>query len=70
MRKKIEWVWEVLDETTSRAKVIGGWLIRSRSSQTESMIFLPDRDHEYTIIAPIASTEINKSSFTDWENPK
>lgn len=63
MRKKMQWEWEVLDETTSRAKVIGGWIIRSRGSKTESMVFVMDRDHEHTIV-PQLTTEIQPSKST------
>lgn len=65
MRKKIEWLWEKLDENTFRAKVIGGWLIlhtnhivitdskkRDGVSQSESMTFVCDRDHEWVIVEP------------------
>lgn len=66
MRKKIEWNWEKLDGATYRAKVMGGWLVLHTNHttiidskknkdmvQSESMSFIPDRDHEWTIVTPI-----------------
>lgn len=61
MRKKIEWQWEQLDEGTRRAKVIGGWILNTHrrcdngklSSFDQSSAFIPDRDHEWHIIAPV-----------------
>jgi hypothetical protein len=58
MRRKMEWEWEILDEFTKRAKVIGGWLIQhgsytNKGSITESMVFVPDKDHDWTIVKPI-----------------
>lgn len=60
MRKKIEWSWEKLDENTYRAKVIGGWMVmhvtvdrKKMASFSESLAFIPDRDHEWTIVLPI-----------------
>jgi len=61
MRKKIEWLWEDLDECTKRAKVIGGWLVlrlgatdieKGKNGKVvfrESMTFVADRDHEWEI---------------------
>jgi len=72
MRKRIEWQWEVLDTNTARAKVMGGWLVLHLqqtfgSNETskkadikiinsESMVFIPDREHEWTVIPPIDTT--------------
>lgn len=67
MQKKIEWKWEQLEEGTWRAKVIGGWLLLhlktfaikgkdSHMCQSESMTFIPDRDHEWFIIKPVDET--------------
>lgn len=48
------WEWERLDEATYRAKVICGWLVLHRfPSKSESMEFVADRDHEWTIVPPI-----------------
>jgi hypothetical protein len=71
MRKKIEWQWEQLDEATWRAKVMGGWVLlhvktfaitgkNSSMSQSESMQFIADRDHEWTIVPPIQAVEAAK----------
>jgi hypothetical protein len=66
MRKKIEWEWEKLDDSTWRVKVIGGWLVlhvnqiivtdakKREIEQRESMVFISDRDHEWTVVAPRA----------------
>ena len=57
----MEWKWERLDDRTSRAKVPGGWLVNHRSSASvsdmggssvsigDSMCFIPDPNHEWTI---------------------
>jgi hypothetical protein len=72
MRKKIEWQWEQLDEATWRAKVMGGWVLlhvktfsvrggkNNSDSQSESMQFIADRDHEWTIVPPIQAVEAAK----------
>lgn len=57
MRKHIEWEWEQLDIYTRRAKVIGGWIVNSNFTDeetyaAESLVFIPDRDHEWTIKQP------------------
>ena len=67
MRKKIEFQWERLDvkeekdiywNATYRAKVIGGWLVRSfdltykTKSTSESMVFVEDKYHEWHVIEP------------------
>ncbi len=86
MRKKIEWQWEKLDESTQRAKVIGGWLVmhfqhttftgknNSQTFQTESMAFVMDRDHEWAIAAPfdpsVTSKAAPKVNASDFESPK
>lgn len=60
MRKRIEWYWEGLDEVTSRAKVIGGWLIKAEITRAKTgaactLQFIPDRDHEWVIVDRIDS---------------
>ncbi len=69
MRKKMEWEWESLDECTQRAKVIGGWLILRLGATDiekgkpgkiifrESMTFVADHDHEWTIVAPLVDVK-------------
>lgn len=57
MIKKMEWKWEVLDEFTKRAKVIGGWLVvhgshTNKGAISDAMSFVPDSDHQWTIIVP------------------
>ncbi len=53
---KIPFKWEAIEETTARAKVIGGWILRSRdvdecnSAYTVlSMVFVPDPKHEWEV---------------------
>lgn len=62
MRKRLEWNWEMLDKyqfnATHRAKVIGGWLVHHHSQNlelgmSETMCFVPDPDHEWTIKPPV-----------------
>lgn len=72
MRKKMEWQWEKLDESTWRAKIIGGWIVlhiktfaisgskNYSQSQSESMVFVSDRDHEWTIVEPLKEIEVTK----------
>lgn len=67
MRKKIEWEWEALDDCTKRAKVIGGWVLmrlgavdveKGKKIQfRESLIFIPDRDHEWHVLPPVKAEE-------------
>lgn len=65
MAKKLIWEWERLDESTWRAKVIGGWLVLHTNSvaitdgkkrevaQSESMAFIADREHTWPILKPV-----------------
>lgn len=65
MRKRINWEWELLhdvdsgnvSESASRAKVIGGWIVAHaraiKGNCSESMVFIPDRDHEWEILKPL-----------------
>jgi DNA-directed RNA polymerase alpha subunit len=49
--------WEELDESTWRAKVIGGWLIKARMFiegergvvMSESLTFIPDLHHKWNL---------------------
>ena len=58
MRKHYRWEWEKLDEFNWRAKVIGGWLIKTRMFiegkrgvvMSESMVFIPDSEHQWGIL--------------------
>jgi len=83
MRKKIEWQWESLDEATWRVKVIGGWLVLhvktfaiagkdKMISQSESMQFVADRDHEWHIIPPVeaAAPAVPSVKSNDFEPKK
>jgi len=80
MRKKIEWQWEsIQDENntqTYRAKVIGGWIVMTVVQEarlkllSNSTIFIADRDHEWTIVAPMKEQIPAEKAGTNWENPK
>lgn len=59
MVKKVSWKWEKVDENTVRTKVIGGWLVHTMATLngknptiSASMVFVPDRDHEWTLVPP------------------
>lgn len=62
MRIGLKWEWEVLDENTMRAKVIGGWIVLHHAEKnkqlTESMAFVSDRDHGWQIIKPLQEKPI------------
>jgi hypothetical protein len=82
MRKKIEWSWEQIDEGTWRAKVIGGWLVlhvktfaingskNYNMAQSESLAFVADRDHEWTIVAPMVEENKNPTNKVNDFSPK
>lgn len=61
MRKKLHWEWEVLDAHTNRAKVMGGWIVRSEYVLPKeklcctSMVFVPDHDHEWHILPQVVA---------------
>lgn len=85
MRKRIEWQWEILDEKTARAKVIGGWIVLHvqqvflqgeigkkadvKIVNSESMVFIADRDHEWNILLPIKE-EVKVKDKSDEFAPK
>lgn len=46
----IEFKWECLDEFTDRAKVIGGWIVRSQwGFHSQAMVFINDPHHSWKI---------------------
>jgi len=51
--KKIKFEWEYIGGLTSRAKVIGGWIINHRDTfeqgYGESMVFVSDPNHKWEI---------------------
>ena len=65
MRIRLEWDGEILSETKdgndystfSRIKVIGGWIVLhnflTKNGLSESMVFIQDRDHEWSIMPAI-----------------
>lgn len=74
MPKKLVWNWEKIDEfeqnATFRAKVIGGWLVRHKSYHaklglSETMCFVPDRDHEWVIISPVTEEKPIATKLVD-----
>tara|TARA_R110000744_G_scaffold348374_1_gene453968 strand:+ start:211 stop:474 length:264 start_codon:yes stop_codon:yes gene_type:complete len=62
-KSKVELIWEGIDKTHERAKVFGGWLVKSYQDVLvslheeqpathgyewcESMVFVPDPNHEW-----------------------
>ncbi len=69
--QKIVWEWELIDLETYRVKVIGGWLVRSRTNKTESMTFLSDRDHQWHPCKPPVEEKLQASKLAaDFESPK
>jgi hypothetical protein len=76
--KRYPWAWEILDDTTSRAKVIGGWLVHHTIcdgsskplTRSESMVFLADRDHEWCITPLVIEQKpLTKSVAKDFAVP-
>lgn len=73
MQKKIVWEWEVIDEWTKRAKVIGGWLVHMTLQDKNKLSccseFISDRDHEWIIIPPFKENpaDIQKDKSADFE---
>jgi hypothetical protein len=66
--KKIVWEWEQIDEITSRVKVMGGWFICKRLSNSkgvisESIVFLPDQDWQWQPCAPFVDPQIEKANI-------
>lgn len=64
MRKKIPHSWERMDGNTHRCRVIGGWLVihvsydlKTLRVLSESMSFVLDRDHEWTLVPPIENLD-------------
>ena len=53
--KKIKFEWEDLKQGALRAKVIGGWVLRSwgayeeSGSVSEAMVFISDPNHEWEV---------------------
>lgn len=81
MRKQLEWKWEQLDNynngasISSRSKVIGGWIVHHafttrKGVMSESMVFIPDRDHEWHILAPVQYDESAPSVKANSFEPK
>ncbi len=54
---KIAFEWEILDEDTIRAKVIGGWIVYTSERDDmnavggAAMVFVPDVNHEWEVEA-------------------
>ncbi len=69
MIKKMAWGWEQLDDVTQRAKVIGGWLVRTIDFDPKlklmscSTVFVEDHDHGWTIIKPMVDQAIAKKEI-------
>lgn len=66
MRKKIEFEWELILLTagseTSRAQVIGGWLvmviIQNTKAPPASMVFVSDPEHQWQILKPVVESKV------------
>lgn len=76
MKIKMQWKWEPLDECTQRVEVFGGWIIlrlgatdiekNKRIQFRETMVFVPDRDHCWTVLQPEKESEkIQKSKVSE-----
>jgi hypothetical protein len=59
---KIEFVWEVMDAQTLRARILGGWLVRFHGSSGDvSLTVVPDPKHEWEVVVPpsvVASSRV------------
>jgi hypothetical protein len=57
-RKQLEHKWEQMDVSTWRAKVLGGWIVKTLDFDSKlkllstSLVFLQDRDHEWHVLKP------------------
>lgn len=85
---KVVWEWEVIEDGTARVKVMGGWIVlRTKQTHatgefknkvgvnivnSESMIFIPDKEHAWQIIPPYVDTKPaeSKKLAADFESPK
>lgn len=59
---KIEFEWQKLDETTRRAKVIGGWIVHccdifQNTGISEALVFVPDADHLWEVTLPVIKSD-------------
>lgn len=76
MPKKIEWKWEKIDDSTTRVKVMGGWLVvnvvvSGKGSTSCSSVFISDKDYEWMPTAPIIDAEVNRINLAkDYEVKK
>jgi len=67
MRTRLPWQWEALDDETSRAKVIGGWVLCHKTgSKSESMVFIQDKEHAWGFPIARAEAEPKKSIAQDF----
>lgn len=68
MIKRMVWEWEMLDESTRRAKVMGGWILQShlvgskKTSLSESMVFITDPYHEWMIVPPVIEEKVERAN--------
>lgn len=75
MIKKMEWNWEPIEDKqniqTYRAKVIGGWILLTVIQDTKlkilsnSTVFIPDRDSEWTIVKPKVEVEASQEKISE-----
>lgn len=53
MRTILPFKWEKIEIDAWRAKVVGGWVLQTINNQSESMVFIPDPNHEWRIEPPV-----------------
>lgn len=47
----IPFEWENLSNGRARrAKVIGGWIVNTWADQSEALVFVPDPNHEWSVV--------------------
>jgi len=65
MQTHLPWKWEDVDGSTQRARVIGGWLIRSFFGDTQAMVWVKDNDHEWKIVEPKVDQVVERSTLAE-----
>jgi hypothetical protein len=46
---EIKFEWETIGMFVDRAKVYGGWLVRTYGGANEWVLFIPDPEHEWEV---------------------
>lgn len=60
MRTNLEFFWQLIGRDTRRAKVVGGWLVLYEGADSETMVFIKDSDHEWTIKMPDPEPDLSE----------